>query len=117
MSDEEEPSYPIGRLQELVPCRAGSVRSALVGLALGGPAAVIAGAVAGPALEHSGQGSLALRYRRGERAYEYVKGHGDPASRRRAGIISLRAWPDACGRLDCFDGISIPKRQRYLQRR
>ncbi len=70
MSDQEQPPDPLERFQELVPAGAGSVGSALVGLVMGGPAGAIAGAVAGPALEHLAKEALALRYRRGERAYE-----------------------------------------------
>jgi len=59
-----------GRLRELMPSGAGSVGGALVGLAIGGPAGAVVGAATEPALEQLVSAALALRRRRGERAYE-----------------------------------------------
>jgi hypothetical protein len=71
MTDQEQRAEPLRqRLRELVPSGAGSVGGALVGLAVGGPAGALAGAVAEPALEQLAREALALRRRRGERAYE-----------------------------------------------
>jgi hypothetical protein len=73
MMGKEQPAEPFRRrLSELVSSGAGSVGGALVGIVVGGPAGAVAGAVAEPALQQLAREALALRSRRGQRAYELV---------------------------------------------